>query len=72
LDEVIARLEHTPQKSDTSHRGLWFQDTQTGTQFMKLKPFKATVVHELQPCDPTDRVNNVSGFFSLFMMKFIT
>jgi hypothetical protein len=29
----------------------------TATKLLKLKPFKTTVVHELQPHDPANRVN---------------
>lgn len=52
LDEIGAGLEYSPRKS----LRCLLQDTSV-TELMTLKLFKETVVHELQPFDPTYRVN---------------
>jgi hypothetical protein len=45
LDDIMARLEHTPRKS-------WKQPTQetgvsksSATQLLKIRPYKTTVIH---------------------------
>jgi hypothetical protein len=69
LDEIAATLEHFPQ---TSFRHL-AQKTRVSkssaliaTKVLKLKPFKTTVVHELQPSEPTDRIS-----FCNWILRFI-
>lgn len=58
LDEVGARLEHSPQKSlrlIAQETGISKTSARTATILLKLKSNKTAVVHELQPCDPADR-----------------
>jgi hypothetical protein len=52
LDEIYARLNIHPEMPCTGDEGF-----KTATKFLRLKPFKTTVVYELQPHDPTNRVN---------------
>ena len=59
LDEIGERLEHTPTKSlrrlgqeaRISKSSAW-----RATKMLKLKPYKVTIVHELQPRDHEMRV----------------
>jgi len=58
--EIGVMLEHSPwiylrclaQETDVSKLSAW-----TATKLLKLKPFKTTVVHELQPRDSINRIN---------------
>jgi len=48
LDEIGARLEHTPWKSLrhlAQETGVSKSSARTATKLLKLKPFKETVVH---------------------------
>jgi hypothetical protein len=65
LYDIGTRLEHAPRKplkrivqatevSESSAR--------TAKQLVKLRPYKATVIHALQPRDPANRVNFCSWF----------
>jgi hypothetical protein len=61
LDDIGARLEHTPRKS------LKRQAPETGVskssgarrtiQLLKLRPYETTVIHALQLRDPSNRVH---------------
>jgi hypothetical protein len=54
LDEIKARLEHTPQKSLrhlAEETGISKSSAAKATKLLKLKPYKVTVVHALQPQD---------------------
>jgi hypothetical protein len=62
LDEIKARLEHTPQKSLrhlAEETGISKSSAAKATKLLKLKPYKATVVralqdgHEVQPTERT-------------------
>jgi hypothetical protein len=58
LDEIGARLEHSPQKSlrlIAQETGISKTSARTATILLKLKPNETAVVHELQPCDPANR-----------------
>jgi hypothetical protein len=51
LDEVGARLEHTPRKSLkrlVQETGMSKSSARTATQLLKLGPYKTTVIHTLQ------------------------
>lgn len=65
LDEVGARLEHTPQKSLrrlAQEVNISKSAAFVATKLLKLKPYKVTVVHALQPQDPVSRVNYCNWF----------
>jgi len=56
LDWIEAGLDHCPRKSVrrlAQKTGISKLPARTNTEFLKLKQFKTTAVHELQPCDPT-------------------
>jgi hypothetical protein len=65
LNVTGARLERTPRKS----RKHLAQETEVSkssgarrtTQLLKLRPYKTTAIHTLQPRDPSSRVH----FYSL-------
>jgi hypothetical protein len=58
LDEIGARPEHTPQKSLRHFaQETGFKITPSCHRLLKMKPFKTTVVHELQPYDSVNSVN---------------
>jgi hypothetical protein len=55
LDDRGARLEHTPRKllkRLAQETGESKSNARTATQFLKLKPYKTTVIHALQPHNP--------------------
>jgi hypothetical protein len=65
LDDVGARLEHTPRKSLkclAKETGVSKYSTRSATQLLKLRPYKTTVIHALQPRDPATRVHYCSWF----------
>jgi hypothetical protein len=54
-----ARLEHTPRKSVkrlAQETGVSKSSARTATQLLKLRPYKTTVIHALQPHYPASRV----------------
>jgi hypothetical protein len=54
-----ARLEHTPRKSLkrlAQETGVSESSVRMGTQLLKLRPYKRTVIHNLQPRDSASRV----------------
>jgi hypothetical protein len=55
LDEIHARLE-IPQMPCTGDRTSKLS-AQSDTKLLKLKALKTTAVHELEPCDPRNRMN---------------
>jgi hypothetical protein len=65
LDGIGAKLDHTPWKSliclsqetEASNSSAW-----RVTKLLKLRPYKTTVIHVLQPCDPAIRVHFCSWF----------
>ena len=60
LDEVRARLEHTPKKSLkvlAQETNISKSTAAVATKLLKFKLYKVTVVHALQPQDPVCRVN---------------
>jgi hypothetical protein len=65
LDDIGARLEHTPRKSlkqlvqDT---GVSKFNARRATQLLKLRPYKATVIHTLQLHDPAGGVHFCNWF----------
>jgi len=48
----LKSLRHLAQETWVSKSLAW-----TATKYLQLKPFKTIVLHELQPHDPTHRVN---------------
>jgi hypothetical protein len=52
LDALGAILEHTPRKSLkrlTQETGVSKSSTRKATQLLKLRPYKTTAIHALQP-----------------------
>jgi transposase len=65
LTEENLRLEHMPIKSLKSlaqETGVWKSTTRWATQLLKLRPYKATVIHAFQLCNPAGRVYFCSWF----------
>jgi hypothetical protein len=66
LDDIRARLEHTPRKSLkrlAQETDVSKSSARKATQLLKLRTYKTTVIHTLQPHDPAIRVH----FFSWFL-----
>jgi transposase len=58
LDDVGARLEHTPRKSLTrlaQETGVSRSSARTATKLLKLRPYKTAIIHALQPRDAGSR-----------------
>jgi transposase len=58
LDEIGARLEHSPRKSlrlIAQETGISKTSARTATILLKLKPNETRAVHEVQPHDPANR-----------------
>jgi hypothetical protein len=52
LEDLGARLEHTPRKSLkrlAQETGVSKSGARSATQLLKLRPYKATVIHTFQP-----------------------
>jgi hypothetical protein len=65
LDDIGARLELTPRKSLkrlAQETGVSKSSARRATQFLKLRPYKTTVIHALQPRDPGSRVHFCNWF----------
>ncbi|KAJ4430323.1 hypothetical protein ANN_22536 [Periplaneta americana] len=65
LDAVGAQLEHSPRKSLrrlAQEVNISKTSAFVATKLLKLKPFRITVVHALQPEDPVSRVNYCNWF----------
>jgi hypothetical protein len=59
------RLEHTPRKSIkhlAQETGVSKSNARTETQLLKLRPYKPTEIHTLQPHDSASRVRFSSWF----------
>jgi hypothetical protein len=60
LDDIGARLERAHRKSLKClswEAGVSKSSAKSSTQLLKLRPYKTTVMHALQPCDPLSRVH---------------
>jgi hypothetical protein len=65
LDDIGARPERTPRKSLkrlAQETGVSVSSTRSATQLLKLRPYKTTVIHALQPRDSASRVRFCSWF----------
>jgi hypothetical protein len=65
LDEIGARLEHTPQKSLrclAQETGISKSSAAKVTKLIKLRPYEMTVVHAMQPHNPASRINFCNWF----------
>jgi hypothetical protein len=65
LDVIGDRLEHTPRKSLkhlAQETGMSKSSARMGTQLLKLRPYKTTVIHALQPCNPASRFHFCNWF----------
>jgi hypothetical protein len=54
-EDIGAIFEHTPRKSLkclAQETGMSKPSARMSTQLLKLGPYKTTVIHALQPCDP--------------------
>ena len=59
LDDIVERLEHTPQKSLkrlSQDTGVSVSSVQRATKLLKLMPYKIPVVHALHQLDPNKRL----------------
>jgi hypothetical protein len=68
LDDIGARLEHTPRKSLkrlVQEIGVSGSGARTATQLLKLGSYKTTVTHALQPRYPASSVHLSVAFYSL-------
>jgi hypothetical protein len=60
LDDIGAKLEHTPTKSLKSlaqETGVSKSSAGRATQLLKLRSYKTAVILTLQPCNPASRVH---------------
>jgi hypothetical protein len=60
LHDTGARFEHTPRKSLkclAQEPGTSKSSARMVTQLLKLRPYKITIIHALQPCDPSSWVH---------------
>jgi hypothetical protein len=66
LDDIGARLEHrTPRialKRLAQETGVSKSSARTATQLLKLRPYKTTVIHALQPRDSAGTVHFCNCF----------
>jgi hypothetical protein len=65
LDDIGAKLEHTPSislKCLAQETGVSKSSAGMATQLLKLRPYKTTVIHALQPRDTASRVHFCSWF----------
>jgi hypothetical protein len=64
LDDTGARLVHLEKslKHLDQETGMLKPSARRATQFLKLKPYKTTVIHVLQLHNPTSRVHFYSWF----------
>jgi hypothetical protein len=65
LDGIGAKLDHTPRKSMkrlVQETGVSKSSARRVTQLLNLRPYKTTVIHAFQPCDPASRVHFCSWF----------
>jgi transposase len=65
LDDIGARLQHTPRKSLkrlAQETGVSKSSARIETRFLKLRPSKTTVIHALQPRNPTTMVHFCNWF----------
>jgi hypothetical protein len=65
LYDIGARLEHTPRKSLkhlTEWTGVSKSSARRTTQLLKLRSYKATVPHALQPRDPASKFHFCNQF----------
>jgi hypothetical protein len=65
LNDIGATLEQTPRKSLkrlAQENGVSKSSARMATQLLKLRPYKTTAIHALQPRDPASRVLFCSWF----------
>jgi hypothetical protein len=65
LDDIGGTCEHTSRKSLkrlAQETGVSKSSARTVPQLLKLRPYKTTVIHALQPRDPANRVHFCSWF----------
>jgi hypothetical protein len=65
FDDIWARLEHTHRKSLkhlAQETGVSKSSARRATQLLKVRPYKRTVIHALQPLDPASRIHFCSWF----------
>jgi hypothetical protein len=65
LDDIAARIEHTPRKSLkslTQETGVSKSSARRAKKLLKLRPYKTTVIHALQPHDAASSVRFCSWF----------
>jgi hypothetical protein len=65
LDDIGGRLEHTPRKSLqrlAQETGMSKCSARTSTQLLKLRRYKTTVIHTLQPRNSASRVRFYNWF----------
>jgi hypothetical protein len=59
LDDIGARLEHTPRKSlkHLAKTGVSKSSARKATQLLQLRPYQTTAIQALQQRDPASRVH---------------
>jgi hypothetical protein len=60
LDDVGTTLEHIPRKSVkylAQKSAVSKSSARRATQLLKIRPYKTTAIHALQPCDPVNKVH---------------
>jgi hypothetical protein len=65
LDDIGARLKHTSRellKRLAEEPRVSKSSARTATQLLKLRPYKRTVIHALQPRDSASSVHSCSWF----------
>jgi hypothetical protein len=65
LDDAVARFKYTPRKSlkrPAQDTGVSESSARTKTQLLKLRSYKTTLIHALQPRDPAIMIHFCSWF----------
>jgi hypothetical protein len=68
LDDIGTRLVYTlrkPLKRLAQETGVSMFSARTATQLLKLRPYKTTVIHALQPRDRAIRAHFAVAFYSM-------
>jgi hypothetical protein len=59
LDDIGGRLEHTPRKAQkrlAQETGVSKSSARSATKLLKIRLYKTTVIHVLQPHHPASKV----------------
>jgi hypothetical protein len=70
INDIRAIPEHIPTKSLkrlAKQTGMFKSSVRRATQFLALRPYKTTVIHDIQPRVPASRIH----FCSLFLQSVV-